>query len=59
MAQLIAARVTSDNIYASIGRLGMQKANDSGADLSSRNPQSIKTKPPAQKQWQKLVRTLE
>ena len=32
-AQLIAAQVTSDSIYASIGRLGMQKANNSGGDL--------------------------
>ena len=50
VAQLIAARVTSDNIYASIGRLGMQKANDSGGDLSRKKPpkyQSKTTRPKA------------
>jgi hypothetical protein len=50
VAQLIAARVTSDNIYASIGRLGMQKANDSGGDLPRKKPpkyQSKTTRPKA------------
>ncbi len=48
VAQLIAARVTFDNIYASIGRLGMQKAKDSGVHLPGK-PQNIEAKSPVPK----------
>ncbi|KAI2508593.1 hypothetical protein MHU86_5885 [Fragilaria crotonensis] len=55
VAQLIAARVTSDNIYASIGRMGMQKANDSSGDLPRKKApkyQSKTTRPKAvTKNW--------
>jgi hypothetical protein len=51
VAQLIAARVTSDNIYASIDQLlGAQKANNSGGALSRKKPlkyQSKTTRPKA------------
>ena len=48
VAQLIAAHVTYDNIYASIGRLGMQKAKDSGVHLPGK-PQNIEAKSPVPK----------
>jgi hypothetical protein len=49
VAQLIAARVTSDNIYASIGRMGMAKADDSCGDLpgKAQNYRSKTTRPKA------------